>query len=332
MSFGADEILRDGSLLKRGESNAIKGVLILLVVLGHNSLLMQATGLFPYIYSFHVYCFFILPYLYGQSTNEGHWRRLSLRFLRYLAVYLAFCAGCLCISLSRHRVIWDGWALLHAIITGSQGLLTEYIGFGMLWFLPAICAVLFWHAVYFRMSSAGRGAMLSICAVLWLLAALGITSYHQLGCYIPFALMPGLYHCLTGGGFRYIAVQLQKHERYGWLCAMISLTFISAWMTLRGHLPFSCYYLTWLLCPMAAMCILYTSRKWLAKVQVLQTLGELSYPIYLAHIFVYNALLLVAPKGSFIAWGMLLFATTLMLSIGLSVCARKTPFLGSLLK
>lgn len=38
------------SLLSRDESPAVKGILILLVVLGRNSILMKETNLFPYLY------------------------------------------------------------------------------------------------------------------------------------------------------------------------------------------------------------------------------------------------------------------------------------------
>lgn len=59
------------SLLTRDESVGVKGLLIFLVVLGHNSLAMEYTGLYSLLYSFHVYCFYILPFLYGATAVES---------------------------------------------------------------------------------------------------------------------------------------------------------------------------------------------------------------------------------------------------------------------
>lgn len=60
------------SLLKRDLSVGWKGILILLIVLGHNSILckpsIEADHFYiwrTWLYTFHVWAFFVLPFLYG---------------------------------------------------------------------------------------------------------------------------------------------------------------------------------------------------------------------------------------------------------------------------
>lgn len=61
------------SLIAREASTAIKGLLMLLVVFGHTSLLTtdystgDKTFLWKWLYTFHVYIFFILPFIYGYK-------------------------------------------------------------------------------------------------------------------------------------------------------------------------------------------------------------------------------------------------------------------------
>lgn len=58
------------------ESNSIKGLLISLVVLGHNTIFSSIVpeSIYYFLYSFHVACFFILPFFYdlkGENTVMG---------------------------------------------------------------------------------------------------------------------------------------------------------------------------------------------------------------------------------------------------------------------
>lgn len=65
------------SKMHHEESTAIKGLLMLLIMLGHNWMLTHnpETGVRllwkDWVYCFHVYCFFILPWFYGYKLNSG---------------------------------------------------------------------------------------------------------------------------------------------------------------------------------------------------------------------------------------------------------------------
>lgn len=50
--------------IDRDTSSVIKGVLIILIVMGHNKVLCSTDNKgADYLYLFHVICFFILPFL-----------------------------------------------------------------------------------------------------------------------------------------------------------------------------------------------------------------------------------------------------------------------------
>lgn len=65
------------SLISRDESTAIKGLLMLLIVFGRTGMLTTdfATGsrtfFWNWLYSFHVYVFLILPFIYGYKRNKS---------------------------------------------------------------------------------------------------------------------------------------------------------------------------------------------------------------------------------------------------------------------
>ena len=51
--------------IDRDTSSVIKGVLIILIVIGHNKVLCSTDNKgADYLYLFHVICFFILPFFY----------------------------------------------------------------------------------------------------------------------------------------------------------------------------------------------------------------------------------------------------------------------------
>ena len=146
---------------EREALDAVKGVLILAVVLGHsliaNSLVPTLKGA---VYSFHVQCFLLLPFLLPASalTPAGAANLL----VRYLVPYL-----CAVVFFSVLRVVvvqdvglWTWLShLLAALATGNAGRLKEATGFYLFWFLPALTVLVLLRAVYFRQGHLARFAL-----------------------------------------------------------------------------------------------------------------------------------------------------------------------------
>jgi hypothetical protein len=128
------------NLLSREESTAIKGSLILLIILGHNIAFVNFTDpwmVMVWLYTFHIHAFFLLPWLYLQKPlSLPRFRDLFLRF------FIPFLLTGLAAALARHRLafftdrIW--MQLPAAFFHGGAMHLQRLLGLQFLWFLPAI--------------------------------------------------------------------------------------------------------------------------------------------------------------------------------------------------
>ena len=123
-------ILKDDarqSLIGREESTALKAILILIVILGHNKYLMGVNDMlsFRFLYSFHVYAFFLLPFLYNHHHQPFavFVRKNIKRFgVPYMVVFAALFA------MSGPAVFEnDVWTIVKAFLRGS---FREIFGFG----------------------------------------------------------------------------------------------------------------------------------------------------------------------------------------------------------
>lgn len=126
--------------LDAAEQDAVKGLLILLIAIGHNSILTRhIPHLFSILYTFHVFAFFFLAFL-RPAPHFGP-RMAITGAIRYLVPYLWFAvtSGLLFWLMYRRAdpaqvVLSD---LLTAAAIGSANLLDKATGFQLFWFLPA---------------------------------------------------------------------------------------------------------------------------------------------------------------------------------------------------
>ncbi len=130
------------------ESTAIKGLLIILIILGHAQPLIQIPGVLRrFFYDFHVHCFMILPLLYpvkylSSERIKNYFARLMVPFI---LLFLLFFLGKnipLFISSYHSGVITFKDVIntinggLHSLIMGGYFPLAESIKLRYLWFLP----------------------------------------------------------------------------------------------------------------------------------------------------------------------------------------------------
>ena len=133
------------------ESNAIKGLLIFLIILGHNRIFsaVASSQCWMWLYSFHVYSFFLLPFFYPEKGINCD--RVRNNVVKLLYVYLLwFIIYALCYQIMVHIVpslakstsVPTFFQYLDAILTGAQSLLGATSGFMVLWFLPVMFSML----------------------------------------------------------------------------------------------------------------------------------------------------------------------------------------------
>lgn len=132
------------SLVTAEQSLAIdrlKGLLILMIVIGHNSLITTAFPDFRRIlYLFHVQSFFLLSACLAQGLPDR--RKLGDRLLRYEIPYLGFLviyALFFTLLVRRGEGLGDlPLGLLQCVLAPTVESLKTVAGVSMLWFLPAL--------------------------------------------------------------------------------------------------------------------------------------------------------------------------------------------------
>lgn len=146
-------------IVSREESNAIKGLLILLIALGHNSILsfawdgcehVEAYFHRNWLYQFHVYVFFMLPFIYNeQPYRKGNLRKYAVRMLW---PYFWICLICLAVSVLIGAP-FNGWAnLAWTLVSGNIDLLGINIGAQFPWFLMTMFALMLLKDLYYSLS------------------------------------------------------------------------------------------------------------------------------------------------------------------------------------
>lgn len=320
------------SFLSRDESLAIKGILILLVVLGHNSILMKETNLFPYLYSFHVYCFYILPFLYGIKLYNGKERFFSFIIKRQInnykkmgIVYLFWCTVGIILAIFVKHIPFHPWKSIHAILWGHQTLLTDYCGFSFLWFIPTILAVMLWRDIYFLSTKFGKGGLFFLSVALWRGAVAGMGGSHSLGMWCPFALIQGLFFSMAGIAGRFILEQIRSEDGTISKCYCLLFLIIPLYVYFRRFLPYGFHYLTWSCCPILAFLCLYSIKDYLTKCHLFLLVGKYSLQIYLLHTIVFNILLLIVKQQNIITGIISYFATLVFTAIGIWFADRFPP-------
>ncbi len=306
----------ENSLLSRNESNAIKGVLIMLVVLGHNKYVMQGGLSNMYLYSFHVYAFYYLPFLYDfKLMSWGNFFKKNLR--RLYIPYTVFFILLLVLSfLQGHPLSINN--ILITYICGSQNLLVSNLGFGsFLWFIPTMLSVLFFRQIYYRLGYIGRNVLLVISALCLVGFSYMLPIYVYTWWYSPFCLTVGLAMVFPAICLRWMFSRVRS--------SAIVLSFFILTLSILIFYPVrSEYYLTYLtinriICPVLIFSLLLTLMKYLSQSEIIIKIGIQSFIIYLLHIFIYNAFYMLCDRYKpGIYEGLIIFVISLTIAYAIS--------------
>lgn len=307
------------SLLTRDQSNCIKGILILLIILGHNSILMHLNSddinFKNWLYSFHVKSFLFLPFLYNYKKFQI--KSLKKNAKRLLIPYSIFFVILFVINffnVHTFNVLTTVWAY----ITGSQILLREVTGLIYIWFLPSMFSILVFKDLSYS-NGIIKTTLLCVgigCIILEILYIAGpeIEEYTPLGIYqalisFPIALVLRCYMERTKDNKRNLMLFLS----FAFLLSMI-------WFlgNPQNYLWSACRYL---LLPITIFpCIFYGSKLTNPNnifIQFFIFLGKLSMGLYLIHQIIYN-LILRTTSGLILnklIYGIFLYILTIVVSL-----------------
>ena len=290
------------SLLDKKTSTIVKGVLILLIILGHNSILMHTQNgdtpilLYRYLYHYHVYCFLILPMLYNVPviTYNRLKKDFSHLFKPYVFLFIALVSYQLILGerINPERVF-------EAFISGNEPLIKDALGASFPWFLPTMFSF-----IILRNTLCWRPKLLKIVfaislAVYLLTRVLNVFSLYTfnyfLGCMVALAyfsvgiVVRKIYFYLTNKN---------EYIKFVYLLAAISTAlFFIYYRTNNMELWFSLN--AWVIMPVSVfislLCIIEASKDF-KFLYVFECLGKLTLPIYVFHMFIYNAILLLIGK------------------------------------
>lgn len=286
------------SILSRNQSQWLKGVLILLIVLGHNGILMgkyegmQKIALNDFMYSFHVYAFFFITSLYNWKPIS--WEGIKKNFRKlYVPYTLMFCAVCL-INTLMTRCLPDPASLFVGYFTGGDPTIDKAIGMSFVWFLPTMFSFLILLGVLARQKYQHiKYAIVIIGVVILAMSIIGKWSYTNeswaiSGSWVALRVLPLCLIC------RYL---LEKFNGIRWYqilvyCgALVSMVlFFKFFADGCKHLSYLRYGVVPFFMFQALTFIAYHMKHFYKSILYL---GQHSLDIYLIHILVYNALVIM---------------------------------------
>jgi fucose 4-O-acetylase-like acetyltransferase len=126
-------------------TNYIKGLLIILIIIGHTKLL--STELRYVLYSFHVIIFFLLPFLYiNYKINLSNVIKLLKRVYIPFLIFYTFCFFSFNL-LFKHSSI-DFILYLKGLIINNSEILDNLIGIKAYWFFPTYILIILLMMIY----------------------------------------------------------------------------------------------------------------------------------------------------------------------------------------
>lgn len=333
------------SLLTRDESASLKGLLIFLIVLGHNSLFCNAIeGFQSFIYCFHVQCFFVLPFLYPSKLLSGSSIR-DLFFKLYWPFITIFILYSIVFKIVAPYIPPQGYAyfisdnddgilnFIRTIFTGNWFMIEFFSGFQYLWFLPVMFSCLVWKQIVEHAAICRKNTIVILLMALSLLcyvmffvfmysAPYGLDINHSILQFSLFACLQGLGILLISYIIRTICERYKDGQLWVWMllfCVSLFLYIITycndttIWM-LRGVMP------------IIVFVILFGLRKQFSSLSFLKRLGEQSFLIYLIHPIFCKVFLMLTPEYLSTNWIYIILSQVII--IGMSYYLAK--FINSL--
>lgn len=288
------------SVIGRNESTALKGLYMLLIVLGHNYFFTMTTvqlQMMSYLYMFHIAAFFMLPFLYG--AKRWSWSNIGDYAVRFLWPYVIIAVVFfITLTVIKHRD-WLWGDFVATLVNGSSSGLHKYCGFQLLWFLPAMFAVMIIRDLYFNFK-VFRILIFVVAGYIVLntiFSAFNLKILPWLFGHLPFSLASTIPMCLYGLIVRWIIVKRVNHKL---VLAVATLIALLVTVYYFNNIPkwseMSSFMLGGILYPAAFMLIVLQISDRLAENKLLMWVGNNSLLVYLIHPFVGFALIYAMPS------------------------------------
>lgn len=303
--------------LDRRMSNAIKGILIILIVFGHNHVLCPNTvsnGLMDYLYNFHIAGFFILPFFYDHQTKPT-FRAIEKIIIRNWIPYTWICILCfICFGLLKHHFEFS-IETIAAFFQGTQTPIKQHFGFVFPWFLPTYCSMSI--LLLFALNNKHRSWILLI--LFFVISCLPYDIFYLLKNSVPLGLMLAIYYFGTGK-LSFMLNKWSKFSKWIALCMFV----VSSILYIK---QISVFYLN-VIFPISFFLSLLLVVPYI-NCRFLRLLGKNSLGIYLLHMFLVNITFKILPHT--LLMGIIGFLISLFFPLLINVFIMRTKKLRMLL-
>ncbi len=317
------------SLLTRDESNFIKGVLILLIIIGHNSVLMNAlcsgNGIKDYLYAFHIHSFFYLPVLYNipQFSLERVKKDFYHLFTPYTILFVILTVISYLFLDNRNNFTNIVWAYF----SGAPNELGRVTGMQFLWFLPSMFVFLILRNVYFNFKRYRIPLLIISFSVLLLLAS-GSFNVIDFAKYTPLGVFYAISNFFLAIFLRWLIENNNKSLGFK-IFFPIAFFVISILYFLIEFNKYSYYPYIYVVIPLVAFPTIFLLAKTKlssnVKFNFMIYLGKISLPVYLFHQIVYNVLMILFSYVNIInesLLGVVILIATLLISIAITITLK----------
>lgn len=303
--------------LDRRMSNAIKGILIILIVFGHNHVLCPNTvsnGLMDYLYNFHIAGFFILPFFYDHQTKPT-FRAIEKITIRNWIPYTWICILCfICFGLLKHHFEFSIETVV-AFFQGTQTPIKQHFGFVFPWFLPTYCSM----SILLLFASNNKHISWILLMLFLVISCLPYDIFYLLKNSIPFGLMLAIYYF----GIGELSFMLNKWSKFSKWIALYMFV-VSSILYIK---QISVFYLN-VIFPISFFLSLLLVVPYI-NCRFLRLLGKNSLGIYLLHMFLVNITFKILPHT--LLMGIIGFLISLFFPLLINVFIMRTKKLRMLL-
>lgn len=285
------------SLISKRDSTLLKGFLMLLIVLGHNSILMQARCIYDYLYNFHVHVFLLLPFLYNIPLFT--FKRVKKDFIHIYKPYTIMFLVLVIINIYVLNNKFNLNGTLYAYVSANDFLLKDYVGSSFLWFMPTMFSLLLLRN--WLMNKPAK--ILWSCVIISFAAFLATRVFRYTSAYShPYIIMGGtkaiIIFSLAVIG-RYIFEKYHNTKYFNYISCSVYIATTAICLTFSSGNIYN--FITKFLLPISALYTFILIIQQLKDNNIitksLNYLGKESLPIYLFHVIIYNVILLVIQKA-----------------------------------
>lgn len=287
--------------IDRTSSNIVKGICICLIVLGHNYVLTDTiSGLFNYLYSFHVFIFFILPCFYKYKHIT--FTKILNRSLKLLIWYFLFFVLLVIVYHFLYEVKFSWYGTVISFFKGGHNALDSVTGYQYLWFLPAFIVTMLIYDLYNTINRNYKVLFIIFALVLYIFFI--HVAYTNFG-----AIIQGIYFASVG----ILTIGFHNLVKGKASIGILFSAFIIATIFFRVPnvskfivpiMPFLSFVLFWEI-----------AKTMNSKLKLFEYLGKNSLFIYLIHPLVYQVLVRVMPEFKpMLLYGLIILLFTLIIS------------------